>query len=303
MTPSTARRVRHAAKRAGARRPSGSPAAPSDGIEDSAAAAVVAAGAQDRQGAQRRHLADSRHRHRRPRDQGRHPRLHRRAGTAPAAQAARRRAAAARQPAPPPRRRRCAAGAAAGAARQRRRPGRCVPMSVMRRKIAEHMVLSRRTSAHVHSVFEVNFTRVAQIREAKKAEYEQAGAKLTYLSFIVKAVVDALRAVPGRQRVDRRRQHRLPQGHQPRHRRRARLGPDRAGDQERRREEPARPEPRDRRPGRRARAPSSSSRTKCPAARSPSPTRASSARCSACRSSTSRRSRFSASATSRSGRS
>ena len=74
--------------------------------------------------------------------------------------------------------------------------GQSVPMSVMRKKIAEHMVASRRTSAHVHSVFEVNFHRVAQIREAKKAEYERAGAKLTYLSFIVKAAVDALRAVP-----------------------------------------------------------------------------------------------------------
>ena len=69
-------------------------------------------------------------------------------------------------------------------------------MSVMRKKIAEHMVLSRRTSAHVHSVFEVNFSRVAQIRQAKRAEYERAGAKLTYLSFIIKAVVGALRAVP-----------------------------------------------------------------------------------------------------------
>jgi 2-oxoglutarate dehydrogenase E2 component (dihydrolipoamide succinyltransferase) len=71
-----------------------------------------------------------------------------------------------------------------------------VPMTVMRKKIAEHMVMSRRTSAHVHSVFEVNFHRIAQIREKKKAEYERAGAKLTYLSFIVKAAVDALRAVP-----------------------------------------------------------------------------------------------------------
>ena len=69
-------------------------------------------------------------------------------------------------------------------------------MSVMRKKIAEHMIASRRTSAHVHSVFEVNFHRVAQIREAKKADYERAGAKLTYLSFILKAAVDALRAVP-----------------------------------------------------------------------------------------------------------
>ena len=71
-----------------------------------------------------------------------------------------------------------------------------VPMSVMRKKIAEHMVMSRRTSAHVHSVFEVNFGRIDQIRKQKKAEYERAGAKLTYLSFIVKAAIDALRAVP-----------------------------------------------------------------------------------------------------------
>ena len=69
-------------------------------------------------------------------------------------------------------------------------------MSVMRKKIAEHMVLSRRTSAHVHTVFDVNFSRIAEIREAKRAEYEQAGGKLTYLSFIIKAVVDALQAVP-----------------------------------------------------------------------------------------------------------
>jgi len=69
-------------------------------------------------------------------------------------------------------------------------------MGVMRKKIAEHMVLSRRTSAHVHSVFEVNFARVAKIREAKKAEYERAGLKLTYLAFIVKAVADALVLFP-----------------------------------------------------------------------------------------------------------
>jgi len=69
-------------------------------------------------------------------------------------------------------------------------------MSVMRKRIAEHMVLSRRTSAHVHSVFEVNFSRIATIRDAKKGEFERAGAKLTYMSFIIKAAVDALRAVP-----------------------------------------------------------------------------------------------------------
>jgi pyruvate dehydrogenase E2 component (dihydrolipoamide acetyltransferase) len=69
-------------------------------------------------------------------------------------------------------------------------------MSVMRKRIAEHMVLSRKTSAHVHSVFEVNFTRIAQIRNARKAEFERAGTKLTYLSFIAKAAIDALHMVP-----------------------------------------------------------------------------------------------------------
>jgi len=79
------------------------------------------------------------------------------------------------------------------------RPGEnveVVPMSVMRKRIAEHMVLSKRTSAHVHSVFEVDFTRVAQIRSRKKGEYERVGVKLTFMPFIMKAAVDALRTVP-----------------------------------------------------------------------------------------------------------
>ena len=70
------------------------------------------------------------------------------------------------------------------------------PLSVMRKKIAEHMVLSRRTSAHVHSVFHVNFSTVDRIRKQKKAEYERMGAKLTYMSFIAKAVIDAIRRHP-----------------------------------------------------------------------------------------------------------
>jgi len=70
------------------------------------------------------------------------------------------------------------------------------PLSVMRKKIAEHMVMSRRTSAHVHSVFHVNFSTVARIRQQKKAEYEQLGTKLTYMAFIAKAVVSALRRFP-----------------------------------------------------------------------------------------------------------
>ena len=79
------------------------------------------------------------------------------------------------------------------------RPGERVeiqPLSVMRKKIAEHMVLSRRTSAHVHSVFHVNFSTVERIRQQKKADYEALGAKLTYMGFIAKAVIDALHRHP-----------------------------------------------------------------------------------------------------------
>ena len=70
------------------------------------------------------------------------------------------------------------------------------PLSVMRKKIAEHMILSRRTSAHVHSVFHVNFSAIEKIRQQKKAEYEGRGARLTYMSFIAKAVIDAIRRHP-----------------------------------------------------------------------------------------------------------
>ncbi len=69
-------------------------------------------------------------------------------------------------------------------------------MSVMRRKIAEHMVLSAHTSPHVYSVYEVNFGRVNALREKKKAEFEAAGAKLTFTAFIAKVIVDALRQFP-----------------------------------------------------------------------------------------------------------
>jgi 2-oxoglutarate dehydrogenase E2 component (dihydrolipoamide succinyltransferase) len=69
-------------------------------------------------------------------------------------------------------------------------------MSVMRKKIAEHMVLSAHTSPHVYSVYEVNFGRVSALRDKRKAEYEVAGAKLTFTAFIAKVVVDALRQFP-----------------------------------------------------------------------------------------------------------
>jgi 2-oxoglutarate dehydrogenase E2 component (dihydrolipoamide succinyltransferase) len=71
------------------------------------------------------------------------------------------------------------------------------PMSVMRRKIAEHMVLSRRTSAHVGTFFEVDYSNIARLRERVKQSFEERnGAKLTYLPFIIKAAIDALKAFP-----------------------------------------------------------------------------------------------------------
>ena len=71
-----------------------------------------------------------------------------------------------------------------------------VPMTIMRRKIAEHMVLSAHTSPHVYSVYEVNFGRLSQLREKKKGDYERLGGKLTFTALIAKVVVDALRAFP-----------------------------------------------------------------------------------------------------------
>ena len=88
------------------------------------------------------------------------------------------------------------AAAAASAPVVRLAGDRVEPMSVMRRKIAEHMVFSKHTSAHVYSVFEINYSRVDHIRRTKKDEYERAGLKLTYTTFIAKAVVDCLRRHP-----------------------------------------------------------------------------------------------------------
>jgi 2-oxoglutarate dehydrogenase E2 component (dihydrolipoamide succinyltransferase) len=69
-------------------------------------------------------------------------------------------------------------------------------MSVMRRKIAEHMIQSLRTSAHVYSAYEVDLSRVDALRQAKKAEYEAVGVKLTYTGFIAKATVDVIGDFP-----------------------------------------------------------------------------------------------------------
>src|SRR5207245_6193115 len=72
-----------------------------------------------------------------------------------------------------------------------------VPMTAMRKKIAEHMVMSRRTSAHVATVFEVDMLRVARLREEhQKAFQERHGVKLTVTPFFVTAAVEALKAFP-----------------------------------------------------------------------------------------------------------
>jgi len=72
---------------------------------------------------------------------------------------------------------------------------RVEPMSAMRRSIARHMVTSRRTSAHVHTVFEADFSGVAALRAAR-SESAAAGPAPGYLSYIAKAVADALAAMP-----------------------------------------------------------------------------------------------------------
>ena len=70
-------------------------------------------------------------------------------------------------------------------------------MTVMRKKIAEHMVLSRRTSAHVTTVYEIDMTRIAKIRDQHRDSfYERTGTKLTYMPFIFQAVNSALRKFP-----------------------------------------------------------------------------------------------------------
>ena len=72
-----------------------------------------------------------------------------------------------------------------------------VPMSAMRKKIAEHMLMSRRTSAHVTTVFEVDMGRVMKLRaEHQQAFMERHGVKLTPTPFMVKAAVEALKAYP-----------------------------------------------------------------------------------------------------------
>ena len=76
-------------------------------------------------------------------------------------------------------------------------PGDLVPMTNMRKLIAKHMIESRRTSAHVHCMYEVDFTRIVNLRAKHKAGFEQRhGARLTFMPFFVRAAVIALQQWP-----------------------------------------------------------------------------------------------------------
>jgi pyruvate dehydrogenase E2 component (dihydrolipoamide acetyltransferase) len=76
-------------------------------------------------------------------------------------------------------------------------PGDLVPMSRMRQLIARHMIESRRTSAHVHAMFEVDLTRIVNIRNKNKAAFEQRnGARLTFMPFFVRAAIIGLQQFP-----------------------------------------------------------------------------------------------------------
>ena len=104
------------------------------------------------------------------------------------------------RPAPPP----AAVSPSVGMAGQQVAPAvkpatgdRVEQMSVMRKKIAEHMVLSRRTSAHVTTVYEIDMSKIAKLRDENRAAFaERTGTKLTYMPFIFKAVTDGIRKFP-----------------------------------------------------------------------------------------------------------
>ena len=76
-------------------------------------------------------------------------------------------------------------------------PGDVVPMTQMRKIIAQRMIESRRTSAHVHCMYEVDFTNIVKLRAKQKASFEQRnGARLTFMPFFVRAALIALQQFP-----------------------------------------------------------------------------------------------------------
>ncbi len=109
-------------------------------------------------------------------------------------------AAAARPAGPPPAGGALASGAIESAVpRERMYFGHyeVQPMSNMRQKIAEHMVISKRVSPHVYSIEEVNVSGIAALRAKSKEKFEkESGTKLTFMPFFIRAAVEALRAFP-----------------------------------------------------------------------------------------------------------
>ncbi|MGD0990637.1 MAG: 2-oxoglutarate dehydrogenase, E2 component, dihydrolipoamide succinyltransferase [Candidatus Sulfotelmatobacter sp.] len=76
-------------------------------------------------------------------------------------------------------------------------PGDLVPMTNMRKLIAKHMIESRRTSAHVHCMYEVDFTRIVNLRAKQKNGFEQRhGVRLTFMPFFVRAAIIGLQQWP-----------------------------------------------------------------------------------------------------------
>jgi pyruvate dehydrogenase E2 component (dihydrolipoyllysine-residue acetyltransferase) len=76
-------------------------------------------------------------------------------------------------------------------------PGDLVPMTQMRKIIAQRMIESRRTSAHVHAMFEVDMTRIVNLRNKHKASFEQRnGTRLTFMPFFVRSAIIALQQFP-----------------------------------------------------------------------------------------------------------
>jgi pyruvate dehydrogenase E2 component (dihydrolipoamide acetyltransferase) len=111
--------------------------------------------------------------------------------------------APAHHPAPAPVAAPSAEPAAAAAASQPRAPvvepwegDQVEQWSRIRKLTAEHMVMSRRVSPHVNTIFEIDYSRVAQLRAKKKHEYAERGVNLTFLAFIAKAAADAVRRHP-----------------------------------------------------------------------------------------------------------
>jgi 2-oxoglutarate dehydrogenase E2 component (dihydrolipoamide succinyltransferase) len=70
------------------------------------------------------------------------------------------------------------------------------PMSIMRRKIAEHMVMSKHTSPHVYTIFEIDMSEVVKRRDALKREFDAEGVKLTFLPFFIEACIRGIKEYP-----------------------------------------------------------------------------------------------------------